>query len=131
MSSNIELGKFGETASAAYLESHGFTIVCRNYRSVYGEIDIIASRDISGITEVHFIEVKTRTGSSYGRPLSAITPSKLSHIMNTAVDYAAKNDLNCSLFIDAAEVFARRMQSGFELLGIEFYDNISQASVEN
>lgn len=48
----------------------------------YGEIDIIM-RDR---TETVFVEVKTRTSSTYGPPESAITARKLREIVTTA-DY--------------------------------------------
>ncbi len=50
-------GDVGESVAAAYLEQHGFEVVCRNYRQKWGEIDIVASRG----GEIHFVEVKATT----------------------------------------------------------------------
>ena len=45
-----------------YLENKGFSIIDRNYRKKWGELDIIAQKD--GL--IHFIEVKTVSRKSYG-----------------------------------------------------------------
>ncbi|MDP3794705.1 MAG: YraN family protein [bacterium] len=50
------LGAAGEAAAAAYLERQGYAILERNYRSLLGELDIVARR--RGV--VHVVEVKTR-----------------------------------------------------------------------
>jgi len=54
------VGDAGEAFAAAHLESHGFTIIARNFRTRLGEIDLIA-RDACYLL---FVEVKARkTGS--------------------------------------------------------------------
>ena len=50
-----ELGNKGEDIAVRYLEDQGYKILKRNFRSRYGEIDIICSRAKS----VVFVEVKT------------------------------------------------------------------------
>jgi putative endonuclease len=50
------LGQLGERLAAGHLERLGFTILARNVRTRYGEIDLIA---FDGHTIV-FVEVKTR-----------------------------------------------------------------------
>jgi Holliday junction resolvase-like predicted endonuclease len=52
---HISIGRIGEDIVAGYLERRGFSVVCRNYRKKWGELDIIAKK--AGV--VHFIEVKT------------------------------------------------------------------------
>ncbi len=77
------LGKRGESIAAEYLESKGYTIVERNWRSPYGEIDLIA-----GYGEVMaFVEVKTRATKSMGPPEISITPRKAGHMLETAEHY--------------------------------------------
>ncbi len=52
------LGRLGEQLAAAHLERLGFTIVERNARTRYGEIDLIA---FDGYTKtLAFVEVKSR-----------------------------------------------------------------------
>jgi putative endonuclease len=55
--STTQKGARGEDAAVAYLESRGWTVLERNYRTRVGEIDVIARRgDI-----VAFVEVKSWT----------------------------------------------------------------------
>jgi len=69
-----ELGDRGEDIAAKYLQQQGYRIVQRNYRSRYGEVDIICAQQ--GI--LVFVEVKTRTSNAFGFPEESITPpSKL------------------------------------------------------
>lgn len=48
-------GDLGENIVAMFLTKHNFTIISRNYRKKWGEIDVIASRK----GEIRFVEVKT------------------------------------------------------------------------
>jgi len=50
------LGARGEELAARHLEARGFEIVERNFRTRYGELDIVA-RDVRALV---FCEVKTR-----------------------------------------------------------------------
>jgi putative endonuclease len=77
------LGQKGEEIAAKYLQKQGYKIVSRNYRTKLGEIDIIA-KDGSVLV---FIEVKTRTGNSYGSPAAAVTLKKQRQICKTALCY--------------------------------------------
>lgn len=38
----IKTGKQGETLAAAYLEKAGYQIIERNYRCLFGEMDLVA-----------------------------------------------------------------------------------------
>jgi len=78
-----QIGKTGEMLAGDYLENHGYTILERNYRCRFGEIDIIA-RDEAGIA---FVEVKRRTSHRFGDPKWAITPQKQKKISMTALWY--------------------------------------------
>jgi putative endonuclease len=65
------------------LERKGYQILAANYRCQFGEIDLIAEES----HELVFIEVKSRTGSAYGRGLESITTRKKHHILRTAWYY--------------------------------------------
>lgn len=67
--SAAEIGTMGEALACRYLESIGYEILDRNWRTRRGEIDIVAR---IGETTVA-IEVKTKRGTRYGAPLEAIT----------------------------------------------------------
>jgi putative endonuclease len=74
------IGKWGEDVAAQFLLDKGYEILARNVRSVYGELDIIAR---CGGTVV-FVEVKTRTSSSFGLPEIAVGARKIQHLLNSA-----------------------------------------------
>jgi putative endonuclease len=61
----IDLGKTGEDIACKYLEKVGFTIVVRNYRKKWGEIDIVARETTNG--KVHFFEVKSISVISFNK----------------------------------------------------------------
>lgn len=63
----------------------GLTIVARNFRTRFGEIDLIA-RD--GRTLV-FVEVRMRTSPAYGGALESITGAKRARLVAAANGYLA------------------------------------------
>lgn len=71
--SSASTGKQAEEAAAAFLRNQGFSIVDRNWRTRWCEIDIVAKRDNC----MHFVEVKYRSSSKWGSALTYITPTKL------------------------------------------------------
>ena len=91
-SARSNLGTRGEALAAAHLEGLGMCIARRNYRTRYGEVDLVAQE---GDTLV-FVEVKTRRGSSYGTPEESVTPRKLDHLAKTAAVYLQEHGLEQS-----------------------------------
>ena len=90
MVTSKDSGNEGEVAAANYLLKQGFTIIGRNFRSKFGEIDIIAK---DGNTFV-FVEVKKRISSKFGTPEEAITKRKLNRIIKTIDYYLYRHGLN-------------------------------------
>jgi putative endonuclease len=78
------LGKYGESLAAEYLEKHGYRIIEQNFKARYGEIDIISQKDRILV----FIEVKTRIGKKYGLPEEAVTKRKIREVVITAEYYS-------------------------------------------
>lgn len=78
-----ELGRKGEDIAATYLDKNGYQILYRNYRTRNGEIDIICRR----AGTVIFVEVKTRTNTTFGFPEESITRNKQDHIRKVALEY--------------------------------------------
>lgn len=78
VSSKLSLGRWGETLAAEYLEAKGYTILERNNRTPYGEIDLIAARDQPPV--LLFVEVKTRRSRQFGPPEEAVNQRKLQHL---------------------------------------------------
>lgn len=84
------VGGWGEKVAAGYLYEQGYSLISRNVRTPYGEIDIIAEKD--GFTV--FVEVKTRTSSSLGPPEISVTPRKQEHMLAAAEYYAQENEID-------------------------------------
>lgn len=65
-----QIGTLGEQLACSHLIIEGYKILYNNFRPEEGgEIDIVA-RDSDILC---FIEVKTRTSTAFGRPLSAVS----------------------------------------------------------
>lgn len=71
------IGNLGESLALKHLRNKGYKILKRNFRSKFGEIDIIA---LEG-NDLVFVEVKTRWSQSFGSPEEAITPWKIKKII--------------------------------------------------
>lgn len=78
------LGKLAEDFAIRLLGQKGYKVVDRNFRSRFGEIDIVAIKEDSLV----FVEVKARWSSKFGSPEEAVTPSKLWKIQKTAEYYS-------------------------------------------
>jgi putative endonuclease len=77
------LGTTGEHLAVKWLTEHGYTILHRNWRYSYLEIDIIAIKD----GKLRIIEVKTRESSAYGHPEQAVTRKKFKRLQVAADQY--------------------------------------------
>ncbi len=77
------LGRTGERLAAEELARRGYRIVERNYRCVYGEIDLVAEDG----PDLVFVEVKTRRGTAYGLPEEAINARKRQKLVQVASCY--------------------------------------------
>jgi len=78
---NRVLGNAGEELAARWLTDHGFRVVARNLRTIYGELDVVAEKN----GHVHVVEVKTRRGTGYGSPLEAIDHRKQEHLRRSTM----------------------------------------------
>ena len=80
---NQTIGKIGEQLAVNFLKESGINIITRNFRTEYGEIDIIGLDE----KDLVFFEVKTRSTKTFGEPEIAITENKLLHMINAAMAY--------------------------------------------
>jgi len=76
---NQLLGKWGEACAARYLEQKGYSIIARNIRTPFGEIDLLAQQEEDG--NFVFVEVKTRASSSFGPPEISVDRRKKEHLI--------------------------------------------------
>jgi putative endonuclease len=88
---NQVIGKWGEELAAKYLEQKGYSIVARNVRTQYGEIDLILTQPVverSCAKDVLvFVEVKTRRTLNYGYPEESINTQKKTHLLQAIQSY--------------------------------------------
>jgi len=85
-----KLGQKGEELALELLEKKGQTILEKNYRNLFGEIDIIA-KDHECLC---FVEVRTKSSVDQGHPFESITYRKQRKIVQVASHYLQLNDLN-------------------------------------
>lgn len=79
----IKLGKLGEDIATKFLKRRGWKILERNYRSRWGEIDIVAQdKDF-----IVFVEVKTSRLFPSSFPQESITRKKQEQISKMALSY--------------------------------------------
>mgnify|MGYP000856864306 CR=1 FL=1 len=86
-------GAAAEDLALSHLVAHGCRLVSRNFRSRFGEIDLIVSH---GPTLV-FVEVRKRPRRDYGSAADSITAAKRQRIVATAQIYLARrrDDVPC------------------------------------
>ncbi len=79
----LSLGERGEMAAFGWLVQNGYKILAKNYRCALGELDAVASKK----NRVYFVEVKTRSGTEFGRPEEAVTRDKQRRLARLAALY--------------------------------------------
>ena len=98
---NKVLGNIGEEIAVNYLRVKGYKILDRNYRTRYGEIDIILLIEDLLV----FVEVKTRRNNKYGDPVESVNYNKVNKIINTANNYLANKKMyNFNVRFDVVEI---------------------------
>jgi putative endonuclease len=76
-------GQEAEAIAAKYLKAQGLKLITSNYRSRFGEIDLIMQNGESLV----FIEVRLRKSKAFGGAEESITASKQHKIVITAEYY--------------------------------------------
>ena len=102
-----DLGRAGEDAAASHLERLGYTILDRNFRTRWGELDIVAAR---GPT-LCFCEVKARRVQSarFDTPFAAITANKQARVRKMSLSWLAEH---------SERPWARELR--FDAIGVAF-----------
>ncbi len=94
-------GIWGEVFAARYLRDNGFTVLCANYRTRNGEIDLIAQDD----EYIIFIEVKTRGEGAIAEPKESVDFNKQKKLTATALEFLENNPYQMSSRFDVIEVY--------------------------
>jgi len=100
-----------------YLTRRGFELVERNYRTRYGEIDLILRKDELLV----FVEVKLRRGIGFGNPLEAVTLQKQTTLRSLAEQYLSDHDPDfdtvrfdvVGILVDGNEVRVSHVEDAF------------------
>ncbi len=115
-----KLGRWGETKAAQYLRERGYTIIARNVYTQYGELDIIASQTLNDAEITVFVEVKTRTTTTFGYPEEAITTLKREHILASAQTYLQEHpELGDSWQVDIIAIQRTNAKDAPEIIHFE------------
>lgn len=94
------LGAYGENLAADFLVRRNYKIIDRNFRTRFGEIDLIARQG----DEILFVEVKTRSDSRYGFPELAVDHNKISHLNRAIEIYQNVRGLKCYWRLDIISI---------------------------
>lgn len=81
--SRSERGSAAERYVAGRLQRDGYRVLESNWRTRYGEIDIVAVQN----DVLVFVEVRARTGSRLGHAEESVSRRKLDRVMNAALAY--------------------------------------------
>ena len=97
-------GRWGEELAAGYLRRKGFVIRDTNWRSRFGEIDLIAEDG----AYLCFVEVKLRKSAAYGSAAAFVDRRKQDKLRATARLYLARNPTDLQPRFDVIEIYAPR-----------------------
>lgn len=104
MARHITIGQLGEDAVVRFIQGNGHTILDRNFRTRFGELDIVSKKD--GI--LHFIEVKSVEEKPWvdQLPEENVTRAKREKMAKTIETYISEKRLEeVDFMIDIAGVF--------------------------
>ena len=93
-------GQRGETVARAFLERRGYEVIATNYRSPWGEVDIVAQDGPALV----FVEVKTRRSTTFGAAVEAVTAAKAKRLVATAQHYVAEHGLDVPWRVDLVAI---------------------------
>lgn len=102
MAKNDGIGAWGEAIAAEVLRRKGFSLCTRNYRSRYGEIDLI----VQNAEYLVFVEVKLRKNSNYGAAREFVDARKQGRLRQTALLWLEEHETELQPRFDVIEIYA-------------------------
>ncbi len=103
MFNSYEIGAFGEKAAIKYLKRQRYKIVTVNFKTTFGEIDIVARNK----TNIVFVEVKTRSNISKALPKEFVDERKIDKIIKTASYFIQRYNPQLPPSLDVIEVYIK------------------------
>lgn len=110
-------GKAGEDYTAGWLRRRGYTILARNWRCRWGEVDIIAQKG----EVVAFVEVKARRPGAMVGPLTAVDRQKQKKLLRTAELWMMRSKCSLQPRMDVAAVTIENCQGRELISGFDYY----------
>ena len=111
----IETGKIGEDEAVKFLKKNKYKIIERNFRTKFGEIDIIAKKG----KEISFIEVKTRKTITFGYPEESVDERKLNKIKKVALYYIQKNKIKSHFKFEVLSILIKENGKEFKIISLD------------
>lgn len=102
MGRNNLAGAWGESLAAEYLRKRKYVLDAMNYRSRFGEIDII----VHDRKYLVFVEVKLRKSDSFAAAAEYVDRRKQNRLRSTAELYLSENPTNLQPRFDVIEIYA-------------------------
>jgi putative endonuclease len=93
-------GRTAEDRAAGYLEARGYTVLARNWRTRFCELDIIARHG----STVHIVEVKYRAHTYWGTAAEYISRDKAARLQRAALAWCQANHHTGPVQIDVVTV---------------------------
>jgi ribonuclease HII len=114
VTTSVSAGNKGEDVASEYLVRHGYSIVDRNWKTKWCEVDIIARKN----NRMYFVEVKYRRSQQQGGGVAAITYRK-----KRQMKFAAEFWLHTQTLMDASLAVLEVSGDAFEVT--YFVDDIT------
>lgn len=102
MGRNNITGAWGEALAAEYLRKKRYKLVAANYRSRFGEIDLI----VSDRKYLVFVEVKLRKSDRFAAAAEFVDLRKQNRIRSTAAIYLSEHETVLQPRFDVIEIYA-------------------------
>ena len=80
---NLSRGRKAEELASARLQRQGLRLAARNYRSPFGEIDLVMQERDTLV----FVEVRYRSNATFGAPAETVDGRKQARLRATAEHY--------------------------------------------
>lgn len=95
-------GAWGEALAGEYLRKKHYQLLAANYRSRFGEIDLIAANR----KYLVFVEVKLRKDATFAQAREFVDAKKQRRIRTTAQLYLSENPTELQPRFDVIEIYA-------------------------
>ena len=102
MGRNNLAGAWGEALAAQYLQRKRFKIIATNYRTRFGEIDLIAANR----NFLVFVEVKLRKSDKFASAFEYVDVHKQERLRTTAGIYLSQYPTDLQPRFDVIEIYA-------------------------